>query len=475
MARLLFLQNIEYEFMGPMYVSAAIKKHGHECELVLGTTLEDFDEAIERFKPDIVGFSIMTGSHFWALDIARQVKAKYEIRNVFGGAHPTFFPDFVKEQGVDLIVRGEGEFAAIELMDSIDNGTSFEEIKNLGYMKDDKEVQVPLRPLPQDLDAYPFPDRHLYDALEGKIDRSTRNLITSRGCPFKCSFCFEESMREMYKGLGKYVRMRSIDKVIEECKVMLKETDATTIYFCDDLFGMNRKWMYDFLEVYKREIGVDFVCLVRADLVSFEPEYAQRMADAGCKTVFFGVESGNEEIRNKVLAKKLTDEQIIKGAQYLHDAGIKFRTYNILGLPGESLEDALSTVELNVKIGTDYPWASIFSPLPGVPLTQYAIDHGYLDADYNVNKINKSFFLDNSLKSDNKNEIQNLQKFFQTAVWFPWTMPIIRQLIKLKPNFLFTAWFGLFYFINFVRSEKRGFFSTLTFALKNWRYVLTKE
>ena len=94
MARLLFLQNIDYEFLGPMYISSMVKKHGHECELSIGQTLNDFKESLEKFKPDLVAFSIMSGSHSWARGMARQVKKQFSIPNIFGGAHPTFFPEF---------------------------------------------------------------------------------------------------------------------------------------------------------------------------------------------------------------------------------------------------------------------------------------------------------------------------------------------------------------------------------------------
>jgi radical SAM superfamily enzyme YgiQ (UPF0313 family) len=475
MARLLFLQNLEYEFLGPMYVSSAARLRGHECRLALGKTLADFAPAIEAFQPDLVGFSIMTGSHRWALDVARQVKQSYQLPNVFGGAHPTFFPQFLNEDGVDMIVKGEGEYAACDLLDAIANGSDVEKIANLGFKKDGKARINDLRPLPRNLDEYPFPDRDLYAALEDKLDRSIQNVLTSRGCPFHCSFCFEDAMREMYRGKGKYVRLRDIDKVVEECKELQAKTDLRMIYFADDLFGMDKKWLYEFLDVYRKEVGLKFVCLVRADIVASDPNYARRLAEGGCENVFFGVESGNEELRNKVLVKKTTDRQIYRAARLLHDAGIKFRTYNIMGLPGETLEDAFKTVQINIDIETDFPWCSIFSPIPGVALTDYAIETGHLSADFNTSDINQSFFLDNTLELANKREIQNLQKFFQTAVQWPWTFPLVKLLIRLPPNFLFRLWFGFMYFVNYVRSEKKSVRRTLRFALTNWRHVLLKQ
>lgn len=476
MAKLLFLQNMDYEFLGPMYISSILKKHGHECEMMIGDTLSDFKDKIATFQPDLVGFSIMSGSHPWALEIAREVKKAFNIKNIFGGAHPTFFKDFVKEEGVDYIIKGEGEEAMLDVMNAIDNHESFLEIKNLSFVNDEGTAKHnPLRHFAKVMDDYPFPDRVLYSQLDNRLDRAVRNVITSRGCPFHCSFCFEDAMRDLYKGKGKYVRIREMDRVIQECKDLKNNTDVKVIYFADDVFGMSRSWLYEFLEIYKKEVGLEFICLVRADLVAADEQYAFKLAEAGCKSVFFGVESGNEDLRNQVLKKQLTDKQIIDAADLLHRAGIKFRTYNILGLPDETLEDAFGTLELNIRIKADYPWCSLFSPFPGTELTDYAFAKGYLSPTFDYEKLTKSFFTESKLDIPNIREMQNLQKFFQTAVLWPWTFPLVKQLIKLPPNILYQAWFGLIYFHVYIRSEKRSFWSTLKFALKNYKHVLTKE
>jgi radical SAM superfamily enzyme YgiQ (UPF0313 family) len=476
MARLLFLQNIDYEFLGPMYIASQARAGGHEVRLELGNSIEDFDKTLRDWKPNLIGFSIMTGSHKWARDIAVEIKRHHGIPSIFGGAHPTFFPEFIQEEGVDMIVRGEGEEAVRDVLDHLDAGKPLDGIGNLGFKRDGKVIQNPVRNLRKDMDDYPFPDRQLYESLNGRLDRSVRNIITSRGCPFHCSFCFEDSMRELYAGKGRYVRIRAIPKVIEELKSLRDTTDVRTIYFADDVFGMSKKWLYEFLPVYKREVGLPFICLVRADIVASDPEYAQRLADGGCRSVFFGIESGNEDLRNRVLVKQLANKQIRVAAKRLHDAGIKFRTYNIVGLPGETIEDALTTVELNIEIKADYPWCSVFAPFPGTALTKYAFDEGYLDRAFEFDSLSKSFFTDSKLQHRDIDKLVNLQKFFQTAVLWPQTLPFIKRLlIGLPPNPLFTAWFGLVYFYVYVKSENKRFLETLRFALRNYHHVLAKE
>ncbi|HET7152972.1 MAG TPA: radical SAM protein, partial [Candidatus Kapabacteria bacterium] len=299
-----------------MYISSMVKSRNHECRLALGQTMEEFRPAIETFQPDVIGFSVMSGSHKWAIDIARTIKKEYGVPTLLGGAHPTFFPQTIEQDGVDIIVRGEGEEAVLDLMERIEGNQPLTSIPNI-WFKNGHVDKNELRPLRADPDDYPFPDRTLYDTLSGKLDRSVRNVITSRGCPWHCSFCFEDAMREMYDGKGKYVRIRRIEKVIEECLELKRSTDVRTIYFADDVFGMSREWLYEFLPIYKREVGLPFICLVRADIVASDREYAFRLAEGGCASVFFGVESGNEELRNKVLVKQLSDAQIITAATNL--------------------------------------------------------------------------------------------------------------------------------------------------------------
>lgn len=474
MAKFLFLQNIHYEYLGPMYISSMVRKEGHECHLAVGNSMKDFQGEIEEFEPDLIGFSVMSGSHHWAIQIARGVKQRYRIPTILGGAHPTFFPEAISEEGVDMILRGEGEESVVELLDCVDRKKPLCDIQNIWY-KNGKIYKNDLRLLRSNLDDYPFPDRALYATLEGKIDRSVRNVITSRGCPWHCSFCFEDAMREIYQGKGKYVRLRSIENVVQECKELKRTTDVRVIYFADDVFGLSKKWLYEFLPMYKCKVGLPFICLVRADIVASDSEYAFRLAEGGCQSVFFGVESGNEYLRNKILVKQLTNKQIETAARNLHDAGIPFRTYNIVALPGEQLGDAFSTVELNIRIKADYPWCSVFSPFPGTALTQYAIDERYLEKDFDPDKLTQSFFTETKLKLNNSHALQNLQKFFQTAVLWPKTFPIIKKLIHLPPNLFFTMWFGLVYFYVYILSEKRTFWRTLVFALKNYKHVLAKH
>jgi radical SAM superfamily enzyme YgiQ (UPF0313 family) len=474
MAKLLFIQNLEYEFMGPMYISAVLKRAGHSVRLVAGKNYGEVRSAVEQFRPAVAAFPVMTGQHRWALDMGRRLKKDYGLTTLYGGAHTTFFPEFIEEDGIDIICRGEGEDAVLELLNAMDAGKDFTGIANLYVKLGGKIHKNGVRNLRPDIDSYPFCDRELYGGLPHAPDKSVKSVITSRGCVYRCTFCFEESMKELYRDKGRYVRFRSVGSVIGELREIKSRYSPRTIYFCDDVFGINKEWLYEFLDIYKKKIGLEFFCLVRADVVASEEEYAKRLFDAGCRVVFFGIETGSERLRNEVLKKGLSDAAIYKAAENLHAAGIKFRTYNILGLPDETLADAFETVKINVRIKADYPWCSIFSPYPRTELAKYATEKGYLPRDFSPDDISQSFFIGSSLRMTDIKKIENLHKFFQTAVLCPWTLPLIKALVKLPTNILFRLWFGLVYFYCYVRSEQRDLYRTFVFALRNYKSVLTR-
>ncbi|HXE96323.1 MAG TPA: radical SAM protein, partial [Dongiaceae bacterium] len=184
----------------------------------------------------------------------------------------------------------------------------------------------------------------------------------------------------------------------------------------------------------------------------------------------FGIESGDEHIRNAVLKKAISDDEICRGAAILKKNGITFRTYNIVGFPGETIEQALKTVQLNVAIGTDFPWCSIFMPYPGTRLADYARNRGFLASDLSPDSMEGSFHITSALTNPDRRQLANLHKFFQTAVLMPPLLPVIRLLIKLPENFLFRIWFGIVYFHLYQRSEGRGFIKTFRAALRNGRF-----
>jgi len=465
MAKIFFLQNIEFEYLGPMYISASVKSHGHQCRVIIGNTCKDFFDIIEKEKPEVIAFSVMTGSHPWAVKISGEIKKRYPVISFFGGPHPTFFPDIIEDPNVDIICRGEGEGACVDLLNCIDKAESLTGIPNLWVKDGEKIHKNDVRPLVEDLDTIPFPDRELYHHIKRLADESVKRFITSRGCPFNCSYCFNHKMKDLYRGKGKWVRQRDADAIIEELIDVKSKFTVKTVYFCDDTFVLKNTWTVKFLEKYRDKVKIPFFCLIRAD--QMDDKLVNALKEAGCTSVFFGIETGNEELRKKLLHKSVSNAQLEKAANLLHKYKIKFRTYNMIGLPGESLENAFETLKFNIRIKTDFPWCSLYAPYPGTDLAAQAIKTGMVKENFTMEDIGESFHQNSVIKHSNINQLINLHKFFQTAVKFPCSLPIIKRLVKLPNNVFFNLWFGAVYFWLYVRAERREILKTAVFAIKS--------
>lgn len=461
MARVAFFQNLFIEYLGIMYLASILKKRGDEVAVFIGTSCHHLVSQIEHYHPDIVAFSCMTGSHEFALGIAKEVKSRIDTLALFGGPHPTFFPEIINEEGVDIVCRGEGEEALLELVEAIDGRRSITAIPNLWVKQDREIIKNEMRPLIQNLDKLPFPDRHIYYYDYPFMNNSRKIFMAGRGCPYKCSYCFNETLRELYKEKGTYVRMRSADNVISEIEEVRQRYKLSTVYMLDDTFIVNKLWLFEFLEKYRSKINIPFICLVRADLIS--DEIAQNLKAAGCHSVFFGVESGDEYIRNTILNRKMTNEQIINTAALLKKHKIKFRTYNMMGIPGEDVRQGFMTVDLNIKIKTDYPWCSILQPYPKTAIEDYIRKHGIQKKD----GIPQYFFKKSILDSPYIRELSNLQKLFYFAVKLPFLKPVVRILIKLPPNPMFEVLFLIGYAYSYYKSERLSLKEVVDMGLHN--------
>lgn len=460
-----------YPFLGPMSLSAFLQRAGHACEARVAENYRAFGPWLEREQPHLIGLSVMTGHHQWAASASRFAKARCPSACVvWGGPHPTFLPESVGLAGVDVVVRGEGEHAFLELAEAVASGAPWDAVGNTWVKTAGDAIRRnPLRPLIRDLDSLPFPDRGLYRGCRALRRATVHTVMVGRGCPFHCAFCFNPRLRDLYGPQEPYVRCRSVPHVLEEIRRLVRECGLRHVHFGDDTLLAHPGWLREFLPAYGREFRLPFTCLVRADLAT-EPLIAE-LAAAGCRGVFFGVETGNEARRIGLLQKEITDEQIARTAAWLKRYGIRFRTYNMLGLPGETLEEAWETVRMNIRIRTDYPWASLFLPYPATALGEEARRRGLLPASFVSDSLAGTFHEASPLQLPRRREFENLHKFFQTAVLFPRTGPLIRRLIRLPPNAGFVLWFALVYAWVYVRSENRRWGETLRGVGWNLRYL----
>ena len=242
MAKIVFLQYIWFEWIGIMSISAFLKKHGHSCEVVIGTKEETIKE-LKQIQPDIIAISSMTSQHEQIYEIAKAIKwAGLKSVVVVGGAHPTFAPTMLEEEGIDIICRGAGKYPMFELAEALDTGKDYSRIQNLWVKKKGKIIKNEMRQLVEDLDSLPFPDRELYNKYPKYFeDKTFETFIVTRGCPFQCTFCFNHAFAKLYKGKGRFVRFRSVDSVIQEVKEVTRKFHSRSVVFADSTFNIHKK------------------------------------------------------------------------------------------------------------------------------------------------------------------------------------------------------------------------------------------
>ena len=350
MARVLWVEKqIDYEPQGIMSMSAVLKEAGHEVALAVAAQ-EDPVKLAEGFQPDIVGYSVMTGSQRYYFELNHKIKKALGDRepiSVFGGPHPTFFPDMVEEPSVDGVCVGEGEGPIVDLANALSNGGFHPDLPNWWFKADGEIVKNPVRPLIRKLGDLPMPDRSLiYDKHEVARISPIKHFMASRGCPYNCTYCFNHAWYQIYTR-EKRGYQRSVDSVIEEVLWVHEHYPLEQVVFLDDLFIIFVDWLEEFAERFPKEVGLPFFCNVRANLLT--PEKVALLKQGGANTVSMGIESGNDELRNGLLKRKMPRDTIVEAGRMLDDAGINLTATNIMALPTATLEDDFATMHLNTE------------------------------------------------------------------------------------------------------------------------------
>ena len=427
--------------VGLCIISAMARQEGYEtylCEM----NSEDPLERIARLKPDVIAYSSSSGEAKHYIRLNQKVKERFpDVFTIMGGPHPTFYPELVHKTTLDAICIGEGEEAFADVLHSLSSGTRVDGIPNI-FTKTDTSFTV--RNLVEDLDSLPFPDYSLvYDNTEmGKYP--LKSFITSRGCPYPCTYCFNTAWRKIYHGRGKVVRQHSVDHVIEDIQRVSERWPLSNVKFQDDIFTYRvDEWLEEFSRKYKRHIGLPFFINTRCDL--FSEDMAKLLKYAGCRTITMSIEAGDPQIRNEMLKRKMSDEQIIATHQLCEKYGIYTYTNCILGLPGTTIADDIQSLDLCLKSRVTWAEFPIFYPYPKTELGNQAINLGMYTPDYD--KMHTSCLSVSPLNcfSDKEKNIQrNLGMLASVAVVLPWLRkPIVNHLIYWPPNRLFTLAYWL--------------------------------
>lgn len=371
-------------------LSAYLKAHGHDVELAYDESLFDdrnyltmpgmaklFDmtdrlvDQIVAAKPGLVGFTVLTAAYQWSLEIARKVKMRIDVPIIFGGIHPTSLPDkVIIEDCVDVVCVGEGEEALLELVESMESGEDTAAIKNLWFKRNGQVVKNDMRPPRVNLDDYPIPDKSLY---ERSVPIPYYYLaVTSRGCPYACTFCSLSLLAEQARRLGvNPLRERSVENVMCELKTMQRRYSYRWIDIKNNTFPANRRWTLEFLKRYKDEIGLPL--RVFGHPLKIDREIARALKQANCWRVQMGVESFSEDVRKNILGRHETNDDIRKACKAMDEEGLSYSLDFIMGLPGQTEEEYVEVAwffaECKRLVRVTPFWIEY---LPGTPLVEIA-------------------------------------------------------------------------------------------------------
>ncbi len=371
--------------LGVGHIAAMIEERGHETNL-LDAQVMDLDavrtvDKILEYGPDVVGLSVMNAYAHSGYAVASELKARApHVFIVMGGPHATANYKVIHEEcpAVDAVVPGEGEVPFAQIVDKLSAKEDWRSVKGISYrMADGKSMLNGHAETISNLDLLPHPARHLYDSypyrpLPNQVRQEpSTTSITSRGCSWgKCTFCFQG---------GEYssrFRRRSPRNVVEELIPLVKERGFRDIIFWDDTFAVSPRWIDDFCDCLDKEkLDITWSCYGHMRAVT--PEMLNRMAASGCYNLYYGFESGVQELLD--LVKKGTTRREIRNAvQWAKDAGIQVRGSFILGFPTERPEQTLETIRFACELNAEWMMFYPFDVLPGTPIEALAHQDGQI-------------------------------------------------------------------------------------------------
>jgi len=358
-------------------LAAAVKARGHSVHLLHYTTMPtkgDLARDLEATEPDTIGMSVSTPQYRTGTRLLDWVGELTDRRVIVGGIHPTLQPEeVIAHPTVDMVCVGEADEALPELCDALHDGRSIDRIENLWVKSASGVVRNRVRPLVEDLDRLPSPDRTVFKPAPGA--EHIAPFMASRGCPYACTYCCNHVFRSQAPNPACYVRYLSVDRAIAQIEAeLVRRPEITTLVLNDDILNLDKPWFRRFVAEYSKRVGLPFECNTRPDLL--DEETADLLDDAGCLRVKIGLESGNEAIRRKVLGRRISDEDLLRSAALLHERGIQLVTYNMVGLPGERMATMLDTAELNARLRPTAAQVSIFFPFPRTQLWRQCEEEG---------------------------------------------------------------------------------------------------
>ena len=404
--------------MGLALIAAVLEKEGHQVTVVDANVLRLQPEGVvyRVTDADVVGLTAMTPTVNTAASIAHYIKqANPNSTVILGGAHAILLPEetLATIPEVDVIVRGEGEETIIDLLRALEHKQPLSKIQGISYRQDGKVISTDARSAIVDLDSLPFLAYHLLP-MRGYRPHPPHGralpfaaIITSRGCPYRCSYCSKPVFGDNYRG-------QSSKRVVDEIAYHKRKFGIKEFAFYDDVFTLDKQRAYAIAdEIIERGLKIDWTCETRVNLV--DKELLRYLKQAGCYSIAYGIESGSQEIVN-TLNKDITLEQAEEAVSLSREVGLQTIGYFMIGSPGESPETIRQTIQFAKNLKLDFAQFSITIPLPGAKLYKLYIDgrkgesipwESFVYADFN--KSITPIFESNQLNKD------DIQKWIKRA------------------------------------------------------------
>lgn len=341
---------------------------------------ETLVESLKEDTPGMVLYYMHPSQAAFLRSVAPVLKEAFlDVHFCCGGSLPTLDPDSVISiMGIDSLVIGEGEIPLLDFMRALRKKEEYSSIRNFWFKTPLMEYRKnPLRPLLDNLDILPYPDRSFYphDRLLD-ITGGALPMLVSRGCSYNCLFCSLPHYRDIYRGKGEFIRIRSPNHIIGEILELRSRISFSSIVFTDEIFPMKKEWLLEFVDRYQSQVNLPFH--VTCALEHLDKDIMELLVMAGCSSVTLGIETGNEAFRKRITDKNSGNEKIINAVKSLKDMGIAVHTTNLLGLPLETEELARETLSFNEKLSPARVSVSIFYPLPSTPLYNYCLEKKYI-------------------------------------------------------------------------------------------------
>ena len=386
---------------------------------------------------------------------------------IAGGVHAIIYhKQILHDSPVDLVCCGDGEVVIHNVLKEMSYGQpNWSCVKGLSYKTVSGEIQTascaPLASYSDDV----IENRDIYlDRYPIMKQDTIGYFIASRGCPYSCSFCYNSYLRKAVGTKG-YLRRKSATVFLKEIEIALRKADYKSIFFIDDLFTFDKKWLKEFLPLYRKRIGLPFVCTTRANVM--DEEVAQLLAQGGCHSASFGIETGNQELRKTILNKNITDEQMMRCGRLLRKYGICVRASSMFCLPNETIEDAFKTIEINIECQVDFAASMLLIPYPETAIAEHMKKHNMISPDYSLYDVPNISYKTSVATIQDKDKITNIHYLSYFFVKYPWLFKRFRWIIHL--TWLSPFFYTLFMYSLIERNKRENELSWKQAFIYGWR------